>query len=197
MEAEVARRAKANGVTERTFTRIALVFAVAMAVIGVSTAVLSCNAGGTATRFGLLGAVGSGIALLVVGFVGRGSLAVPVWLLFLISALSTVTFTYPRSEISNTSARALPAGVLGLAIVVAAVTTQFAEDRRFATPATLGQVRISALTLVSQIGSAAIGLVSIVAVTHSRAGVSYGWFLVGAFGLLSLAVATAFGLRRS
>ena len=196
MEAEVASRAATDGVTERTFSRVVAVGAVAVVVLGVSLSVLSRDAGMPAKVLGLLGSVSSGAALLGFGLLGRGFLVAPVWLLTLISALCTVRFDYSQAIDADLTTRLLRSALLGMAIVAAAVATQFASDRRFATPVSPGQVRISAFTLLGQIASAGLGLIALVATIPSTATVSYVWFIAGTLGLVGLSIAGVSGLRR-
>lgn len=196
MEAEAPSRAAADGLTERTFSRVLSVSAVAIVVAGVVTAVVSTGASVTAKNLGVMFSVGSGVALIVFGFVGRGSLVVPVWLLAVLSALFSVSSDGESSGVTVGSSRVLRAGLLGLAIVAAAVASQYASDRRFAIPIAPGQRQMSALTLIMQLGSATLGLVSVLAAFAGDERVSYGWFFAGAGGLFSLLGVVALGLRR-
>ena len=196
MEAEAPSRAAADGLTERTFSRVLSVSAVAIVVAGVVTAVVSTGASVTAKNLGVMFSVGSGVALIVFGFVGRGSLVVPVWLLAVVSALFSVSSDGESSGVTDGSSRVLRAGLLGLAIVAAAVASQYASDRRFATPIAPGQRQMSALTLIMQLGSATLGLVSVLAAFAGDERVAYGWFFAGAAGLFSLLGLVALGLRR-
>lgn len=197
METEVADRGEADGLTERAFSRIVAVAAVVIVVVAVVLTVLSTHASGAAKNLGVLVAVGSGAALLGFGLLGRGSMLIPVWLLAAVSVLCTLTLDYPIADNDDVTRRVVRAGLLGLAIVTAAVATQFASDRRFATPAAPGQVRISGFTLLVQFLSATVGGVALVAVIPAGSTVSYAWFAAGGFGLMSLIVAASVGLRRS
>jgi hypothetical protein len=196
METEVARRTAADGLTERTFSRIVAVTTVVTVVLAVVLTVRSTHASGAAKNLGMTVAVGSGAALLAIGLLGRGAMFAPIWLLTAVSALCTLTLDYPISDSHDVARRVVRAGLLGLAIVAAGVATQFASDRRFATPVAHGQVRVSAFTLVVQLASATLGLAALVVTIPASSTVSYGWFVGGAVGLFSLVAAAAAGLRR-
>jgi hypothetical protein len=194
METETSRRATTDGVTERTLSRAAAVCAAVVLVGAVITSVSSTGAGTTAKSLGFLLAVVSGVALVVFGFLGRGSLMPPVWLLALLSALCTTSF----SEVPNNGglSRVFEAALLGVSVVVAAVTSQYASDRRFATPVMPGQILISARTLLLQVGSAALGLGSAFMVSSADERVAYFWFFAGVVGLFGLLGVAVVGLRR-
>jgi hypothetical protein len=196
MATEASRRASADGVTERTASRALSLGAAVVVVCAVVLAVFSTGASPAAKNLGLVGSVASGVGLVVFGFVGRGSLAVPVWLLTVISALSTIRFSAEPNSVQVGSAQILRAGLLGLVIVVAAVMSQFAADRRFAIPNAHGQLQRSATSILIQLGSAAAGLFSVLAVFAGNDRVSYGWFFAGVASLFCLLGVMAAGLRR-
>ncbi len=195
METEVSGRTSRDGLIERTVSRSVSVGAALIAVAAVVGAILSTGAGSTAKNLGVVVAVASGGALVVFGFVGRGSLLIPIWMLAFLSALCTLSLS-EGDTVDGGSSRALSAGLLGLAIVVVAVTSQFASDRRFATPIMPGQLQISARTILLQVGSGVLGLVAVPVVFLSEEAVSYWWFFAGLLGLVGLLVAMAAGLRR-
>ncbi len=197
METEASRRAAAAGLTERILSRILAVGAAAIVVASVIASVFSTEASPAAKSLGVVVCIGSGVALVVFGCVGRGSLAVPVWSLGLISALCSLSFGARLGSSDSGSARVLRAGLLGFAIVVSAITSQYCLDRRFATPQAPGQARTSALTLLVQIGSAALGLVSVLTTFNGRGRMSYTWFFVGVASLFILLGVAARGLHRS
>ena len=197
METEASRRASADGVSERTYSRVAAVAGIMVTVIAVIAAVLATEASPAAKNVGVVVAVGSGVALLGFGFIGRGSMVAPLWLLTLVSALCTVPTRYPVPEANGGSSRVIRASLLGLAIVVAAVVTQLASDRHLATPAAPGQLRRSVVALLTQIGSASLGLVAVVAVVPDGASVSYPWFSAGVVGLFGLLAVAALGFGRN
>ncbi len=197
METEASRRATADGISERTFSRVAAVAGTLIAVVGVVAAVLATGATPAAKNVGVVIAAGSGATLLGFGLLGRGSMVPPLWLLTLVSALCTVPTRYPVSEASGGPSRVIRAGLLGLAIVVAAVVTQFASDRRLATPTAPGQLRRSLVALLIQIGSASLGLVAVVAIVRGGATVSYPWFFAGVLGLAGLLGVAALGFGRN
>ena len=58
MEAEVARRAEADGLTERTFSRIVAIAAVGLVVVAVVLAVLSTHGSGAMKNFGIVVTLG-------------------------------------------------------------------------------------------------------------------------------------------
>jgi hypothetical protein len=119
-----------------------------------------------------------------------------VWLLTIISALCSLSLHAEPVDTDIASSRVLRAGFLGLAILTAAVASQYASDRRFAIAIAPGQLLTSALTLLLQIGSAAVGLVSVLMVFARSERVSYVWFFAGVAGLFSLLGVAALGLRR-
>ena len=197
METEASRRATADAISERRFSRVAAVAGTLVAVVGVVASVLATGAAPVARNVGVVVAVGSGVALLSFAFLGRGSMVPPLWLLTLVSALCTVPTRYPVTEAGGASSRVVRAGFLGLAIVVAAVVTQFASDRHLATPTAPGQLRRSVVALLTQIGSSSLGLVAVVAIVPGGANISYPWFFAGVLGLGGLLGVAALGFGRN
>ena len=196
METEATSRSAADGLTERTVSRVAAVVATAMAVATVIFMVLNSDASATSTQFGVIACVGCGAALVLFALVGRGFLEPPVWTLIVIGALCVLTSDAEPLRPDRFPSPGLRAGLAGLAVVVAAITVQFAADRRFALPVANRQLRRSALTLTTQVVSAALGVLAI-AVTPDGGSVSYAWFFAGAAGLVGLIGVAALGLRRN
>jgi hypothetical protein len=188
-----------DGLAERTLSRVLAASAAAAVVAGSLAMLWSSGASETAKNLGVLASFVAGIALVLFGFFGKGSLALPVWMLTLVSALTSLPFGVQSAVANNATSPSIRAGLMGIAIVASAVTSQYAFDRRFALPVAPGQLRKSTLTHLIQFGSAILGLVSVLAVLavlNAGAVMPYWWFFVGITGLFGMLVVTIVGLRR-